>query len=233
MNTDRAVAILVVDDDDQIQRATRSILTTRNYQVLQATDGQPALELIAEHTPDLVILDLMLPGMSGLEVCREARKWYTGPILILSARGQERDKIQALDMGADDYLTKPFSTGELMARLRALLRRFGEQRQLAVSLDVGEFHIDLPRHQVTRSGMPIALTPIEYDLFVFLAKNLCCVVTSALLVQQLWGADSACDIQTLRSHISHLRRKIEPEPAAPQYLLTEPGVGFRLTIPDE
>jgi len=233
MRKEREATILIVDDDEQIQRATRSILSTRNYQVLQATDGQQALEIIADRSPQLVILDLMLPELSGLEVCREARGWYTGPILILSARGQERDKIQALDLGADDYLTKPFSTGELMARIRALLRRVGEQHPVQTSFEIGDFHIDLPHHQITRAGTPLTLTPIEFDIFVFLARNLHCVVTSTILMQQLWDEDAACDIQTLRSHISHLRRKIEPEPAAPQYLLTEPGVGFRLTIPDE
>ena len=233
MRAERKVTILVVDDDEQIQRATRSILATRHYRVLQALDGQQALEMIAEHSPNLVILDLMLPSISGLEVCREARKWYAGPILILSARGQERDKIQALDMGADDYLTKPFSTGELMARLRALLRRAGTAQLVRTSIDLGAFQIDLPRHQVMHAGQPVALTPIEYALFVYLAQNLNCVVTSSMLIQQLWGEEAACDVQTLRSHISHLRRKIEPEPAAPQYLVTEPGVGFRLTLPEE
>ena len=233
MKAERSVTILVVDDDDQIQRATRSILATRRYAVLQATDGQSALEMIAEYSPDMVILDLMLPGMSGLDVCREAREWYAGPILILSARGQERDKIQALDLGADDYLTKPFSTGELMARIRALLRRSGEHHALQTSLQIGDFYLDLPRHHVVRAGKQLALTPIEYELFVYLAQNMSCVVPSSMLIQHIWGDDMAGDIQTLRSHVSHLRRKIEPEPAAPQYLITEPGVGFRLTIPDE
>ena len=233
MKPDHPVTILVVDDDEQIQRATRSILATRHYRVVQALDGQQALEMLADHSPDLMILDLMLPGMDGLEVCREARAWYDGPIMVLSARGQERDKVQALDQGADDYLTKPFSTGELMARIRALLRRVREHPQTRTSIQVGEFFIDLPRHQILRAGVPIALTPIEYALFVYLAQNLNCVVTSSMLVQHIWGDDEACDMQTLRSHISHLRRKIEPEPAAPQYLVTEPGVGFRLTVADE
>ncbi|MHB9023518.1 MAG: response regulator transcription factor [Armatimonadota bacterium] len=230
---EHVTTILIVDDDEQIQRATRSILATRHYQVLQAMDGQQALELIAEHSPDLVILDLMLPGMNGLEVCREARGWYAGPILILSARGHERDKIQALDLGADDYLTKPFSTGELLARIRALLRRVGEHQPRQSRIDIGELHIDLLRRRVTRAGALVSLTPSEYDLLVFLANNLNCVVTSAMLIRHIWGEEAVCDTQTLRSHISHLRRKIEPEPAAPQYLVTEPGVGFRLTTPEE
>lgn len=232
--TDRILTILVVDDDEQIQRAIRSILTTRQYRVLQATTGAAALNMIADASPDLVILDLMLPDTHGWDICREARQWYRGPILVLSARGHEHDKIKALDLGADDYLTKPFSTGELLARLRALLRRVREQKPAPTVLDVGDIHIDLLRRQVTRENTFITLTPIEYQVLVYLAMNVNCVVTSAMLVQYIWGENaSQCDTQTLRSHISHLRRKIEPMPAAPQYLVTEPGVGFRLTVPDE
>ncbi len=225
--------ILVIDDDVQIQRVARSILTARNYQVAQVLNGAEALQAIADISPALIILDLMLPGMDGLTICREARQWYPGPILVLSARGQEHDKIKALDLGADDYLTKPFAAGELLARLRALLRRVNPQEPVQSCLTAGEFVIDLPRRQVTRAGIPITLTPVEYDLLLFLVQNLHCVVPSARLLQHLWGQDDACDTQTLRSHISHLRRKIEPEPAAPQYLLTEPGVGFRFTVSEE
>lgn len=141
--------------------------------------------------------------------------------------------MQALDLGADDYLTKPFSTGELMARIRALLRRAGVHPQVQSIIEVGEFRIDLPRHQVTSGNLVLTLTPIEYALFVYLAQNLNCVVTSSMLIREIWKDEDACDIQTLRSDVSHLRRKIEPEPAAPQYLVTEPGVGFRLTVPED
>ncbi|MHB9131449.1 MAG: response regulator transcription factor [Armatimonadota bacterium] len=225
--------ILVVDDEVQIRRALQSLLSARHYRVLLAEHGEQALELAAEHTPDLVILDLSMPGMSGLEVCRELRAWYRGPILILSVRGGEQDKIAALDLGADDYLTKPFPTGELLARIRALLRRAAMHETPPPVVRIGELEIDLARRLVTRAGQPIALTPIEYAILAYLARNANCMVTSSQLIEQVWGDNATEDTQALRVHISHLRKKIEPYPTVPQYLLTEPGVGFRLAMPEQ
>jgi two-component system KDP operon response regulator KdpE len=219
--------ILVIDDQAQIRRALRSLLTARNYQVILAENGEQGLDLAAEHQPDLVILDMAMPGISGLEVCRELRTWYHGPILILSVHGEEHDKIAALDLGADDYITKPFATGELLARLRALLRRAGTHEAPPPVIKTGDLEIDIVRRLVTRTGTVIALTPIEYNLLIFLAQHANRVVTSQQLIDEVWGESAVEDTQALRVHISHLRKKIEPYPAVPQYILTEPGVGFR------
>jgi len=220
-------SILVVDDEEQIRRAVKSLLVARKYAVTLARDGEEALELAADVAPDLIMLDLTMPGMSGLDVCRELRAWYTGPILILSVRGGEADKIAALDLGADDYLTKPFATGELLARVRALLRRAGLRETPPPTITAGELYIDLAHRLVTRAGVPIVLTPLEYDILAYLAQNANCVVTSAMLLEKIWGAAAGDDTQALRQHVSHLRRKIEPNPTVPRYILTEPGVGFR------
>lgn len=219
--------ILVIDDQAQIRRALRSLLTARDYQVILAENGEQGLDLAAEQQPDLVILDMAMPGMSGLEVCRELRTWFHGPILILSVRGEEQDKIAALDLGADDYITKPFATGELLARLRALLRRVGTSEISSPIIKTGELEIDIARRLVTRGEEPIALTPIEYNILIYLAQHANRVVTSQQLIDEIWGEDAVEDTQALRVHISHLRKKIEPHPAVPQYILTEPGVGFR------
>lgn len=224
--------ILVVDDEAQIRRALKSLLTARQYRVALAENGEQAIEHAVLENPDLVILDLAMPGMNGLLVCRELRGWYRGPILILSVHGNEREKIAALDLGADDFLTKPFSTGELLARIRALLRRAGMQDTPPPVIRFGAIEIDLARHQVLQSGRPVSLTPIEYGILSYLAKNANCVVTSRQLIEQVWQDDAGEDTQALRVHISHLRRKIEPNPTVPQFLLTEPGVGFRLAVPD-
>ncbi len=219
--------ILVIDDEEQIRRAVKSLLTARGYQVLLAINGEEGLNLAADHNPELVILDLTMPGMSGLEVCRELRAWYRGPILILSVRGGDADKVTAFDLGADDYLTKPFSTAELLARIRALLRRAGMQETAPPFIQVGALEIDLARRQVTIGGQVITLTPIEYAILAYLAQHANCVVTSGMLLAEVWGAEAGEDTQALRVHISHLRKKIEPYPAVPQVILTEPGVGFR------
>ena len=224
--------VLVVDDEAPLRRALTSLLTARHYRVLAAENGEVALEYAAEHSPDLIILDLTMPDMDGLAVCRELRGWYHGPILILSVRGGEKDKIAALDLGADDFLTKPFSTGELLARLRALLRRAAAHESPPPLVHLGAVEIDLARRVVSKAGNPLALTPIEYGILAYLARNANCVVTSAQLIAQVWADDAAEDTQALRVHVSHLRKKIEPHPTVPQYLLTEPGVGFRLAVPE-
>ncbi|HEX2950781.1 MAG TPA: response regulator transcription factor [Armatimonadota bacterium] len=231
--SEERIRILVVDDEPQIRRALNSLLTARQYQVLLAEHGQQALELAAEHSPDLVILDLMMPGMSGIDVCRELREWYSGPILILSVRGSESDKILALDLGADDYLTKPFPTGELLARIRALLRRTANKTSPPPMIVAGQLEIDLVHRVVKRNQQPVNLTPTEYDILAYLVQHENCVVTTAMLLAQVWGADPGEDTQALRSHISHLRKKIEPNPKIPRYLLTEPAVGFRFVVPKD
>jgi len=223
--------ILVIDDEEQIRRALKSVLSARKYQVLLAQQGQEGLELAAEHTPDLIILDLAMPGMTGLEVCQELRTWFDGPILILSVHGTEADKIAALDLGADDYLTKPFPTGELLARIRALLRRAGSKLAPSPVVHLEGLEINLTQRLVTRDGTPIALTPTEYDILAVLVQNANCVVTTGLLLSRIWGGDAGDDTQSLRAHISHLRKKIEVTPSIPRFLVTEPGVGFRFIVP--
>jgi len=222
--------ILVIDDEEQIRRALKSILSARHYDVILAVDGDEGIDLAIDHTPDLIVLDLTLPGMSGLEVCRELRTWYNGPILVLSVRSGDPDKIDALDLGADDYLTKPFSAGELLARIRALLRRASGVPATPPVISAGDLEIDIAQRKVTRSGEEVELTKTEFDILAYLAQNANRVVTSKMLLEQVWGPEYGEDTQTLRVHISHLRKKVEPHPAVPRYILTEPGVGFRFSI---
>lgn len=230
MHQSELTTILVIEDEVQMQRALQSLLAIRRYRVLLAPDGQQGLEMAADYSPDLIILDVMLPGMSGMEVCRELREWYTGPILVLSVRGAEADKIMALDLGADDYLTKPFATGELLARLRALLRRTSALTPAPPSVRTGTLEIDFIHRLVTVAGDVIALTPTEYEILAYLAQHANRVVTTAMLLTHVWGADPTDDTQALRTHVSHLRKKIEPTPTLPRYLLTEPGIGFRFIV---
>jgi two-component system KDP operon response regulator KdpE len=225
---EKPTKILVVDDDPQIRRALTSILATRKYHVLAAADGAEGLDLAIEHNPDLVVLDMAMPGMTGLEVCRELRTWYTAPILVLSVRGADADKIAALDEGADDYVTKPFSAGELLARVRALLRRASGQAAAAPVIAIGDMEINIAQRRVKRGEREIELTRIEFDILAYLAQNADTVVTSKMILEKVWGPEYRDDTQTLRVHVSHLRRKIEPHPSVPRYILTEPGVGFRL-----
>lgn len=221
--------ILAVDDEEQIRRALRSILSARQYDVELAVDGETAIDLAIDNPPDLVILDMALPGLSGLEVCAELRTWYTGPILVLSVRGADSDKIAALDTGADDYLTKPFSAGELLARIRALLRRAASQTTPAPTITAGELEIDIARRTVKRGSQEVDLTRTEFDILAYLAQNADCVVTSKMILEKVWGPEYGDDSQTLRVHVSHLRKKIEPHPTVPHHILTEPGVGFRFS----
>jgi two-component system KDP operon response regulator KdpE len=209
---ERIARVLVIDDEEQIRRALRSVLQARRYDVDLAENGRDGLAAAATHTPDLIVLDLTLPDMSGLDVARELREWYEGPIL---------------DLGADDYLTKPFSTGELLARIRAHLRRVAGGESSVREIDSGELHIDLAKRMVTVAGAPVHLTRTEFDILALLARNADRVVTSRMLLEQVWGSEYAFDTQTLRVHVSHLRQKIEPAGGVPRYVLTEPGVGFR------
>jgi two-component system, OmpR family, KDP operon response regulator KdpE len=228
---ERPTHILVVDDEEQIRRALTSILKSRGYVLDLAATGQDALLHAIDSPPDLVVLDLALPDISGIEVCRELRTWMTAPILILSVRATEADKIQALDEGADDYLTKPFSAGELLARIRALLRRAAALTSPPPVVTVGELEIDIARRRVSIGGRDVTLTPTEFDILAFLARNAGLVVTQKMILEQVWGPEWVEDAQTLRVHVSHLRKKIEPTPGGPRYIITEPGVGFRLATP--
>lgn len=222
------IRVLVVDDEPQIRRALRVGLEQNGYQVQVAAGGNEALDLAALHPPDLVILDLAMPDVSGLEVCRQLREWTQVPVLVLSVRDGEADKIRALDLGADDYLTKPFALGELLARLRALLRRSGTGEEPSLpTFTAGELHVDFVRRRVTRAGQEIHLTPIEYELLRTLILNPDRVLTHRQLLARVWGAEYEEDNHTLRVHVANLRNKIEPEPARPRYILTEPRVGYR------
>ena len=229
---ERPTHILVVDDEEQIRRALTSILRSRGYVLELATTAQDALLKAIDDPPDLVVLDLMLPDRSGIEVCRELRTWMTAPILILSVRSNEADKIQALDEGADDYLTKPFSAGELLARIRALLRRAAALTSPPPVVEAGDLVIDIARRRVTLAGDDVALTPTEFDILAFLARNADLVVTQKMILEEVWGPEWVEDAQTLRVHVSHLRKKIEAGPGSRRYIVTEPGVGFRFSIPE-
>ncbi len=224
---ERVNRILVIDDEEQIRRALRSILQARHYEVDLAATGLGGLEAAVTCVPDLVVLDLSLPDIGGLEVCGELRAWYGGPILVLSVRDAETDKIAALDLGADDYLTKPFSAGELLARVRALLRRTQAGDILAPEIRSGDLVIDVAARVVTVAGEPVHLTRTEFDILSLLARNAGRVVTSRMLLEQVWGPEYVDDTQPLRVHVSHLRQKIEPRGGVSRYILTEPGVGFR------
>lgn len=229
---ERPSRVLVVDDEEQIRRALRSVLGAAGYQVDSAATGEEALEMTAERTPDVIVLDLTLPGMGGLEVCGLLREWFHGPVLILSVRDSDEDKIAALDLGADDYLTKPFSTGELLARMRALLRRTVGADTSVGGIEAGDLSIDFARRSVTVGGEPVHLTPIEYDILALLARNAGRVLTSDTILRTVWGPEYVGDSQTLRVHVSHLRKKIERPGDVPRHVLTEPGVGFRFAEPD-
>lgn len=219
--------ILVIDDEEQIRRVLKSILASRQFEVAEAATGEEGYDVAVDFSPDLIILDMALPGMSGLEVCQALRTWTDTPILILSVLGGDADKIAALDLGADDYITKPFSTGELLARVRALLRRSAQHVKPEPVIQIGDLIIDIPRRIVRRKDKEIDLTRIEFDLLAYLAQNMDRVITSKMLLEQVWGPDYASDNQALRVHISHLRKKIEPHPAVPRHILTEPGIGYR------
>ena len=223
---ERPTRILVVDDEEQIRRALRSILSTRGYALEMAATAEEALLKAIDVPPDLVVLDLALPDRSGIEVCRELRTWMTAPILMLSVRSGEAEKIAALDEGADDYLTKPFSAGELLARVRALLRRAASLTSPPPVVAAGDLTVDIARRRVTLAGDEVALTPTEFDILAYLARNADCVVTQRQIMSEIWGPEWAEDRQTLRVHVSHLRKKLE-RPGGRRFIITEPGVGFR------
>lgn len=226
MMNDRA-RVLVVDDEPQILRALRVGLVARGYDVEVAADGEAALTAAAAQPPDVVVLDLMLPGIDGLEVCRRLREWTLVPIIVLSAKGEEREKVKALDLGADDYLTKPFGLDELLARVRVALRHASRAHSVASLIQVGDLEIDLVRRIVQRNGQEIHLTPSEYEVLRFLASNADRVVTHSQILRAALGPGYENATQNLRYFIAQLRKKIEPIPAEPRYVVTEPGVGYR------
>jgi two-component system KDP operon response regulator KdpE len=225
--TEIGVRVLVVDDERAIRRYLHAALNAQGYTVYEASQGQEALNAVVTDRPDLIILDLGLPDIDGVEVTRRLREWTHIPILILSVREQESDKIAALDAGADDYLTKPFSSGELMARMRVALRRSMQTTSEAV-FETGDLKVDLAHRKVLIAGQEILLTPTEYDLLRVLVQNAGKVLTHRQLLRQVWGSAYEAEAHLLRVNMSNLRRKIEPDPTRPHYILTEPGVGYRL-----
>jgi two-component system KDP operon response regulator KdpE len=221
--------ILVVDDEEQILRALRTGLRGAGYEVETAATAEGALAAAGMRPPDAVILDLVLPDGTGIDVCRELRKWTTAPIIILSAVGEEREKIVALDAGADDYVTKPVGIDELLARLRASLRRVAPSGEPLIV--IGELEVDLEKQEVRVEGKPVHLTPHQFDLLRVLALNAGKLLTHRMILQEVWGPGYGTESNLLRVHVAHLRRKIEHDPARPRYLLTEPGAGYRLVDP--
>ncbi|MET9260001.1 response regulator [Amycolatopsis sp. NPDC004079] len=229
MTADPMATVLVVDDEPQIVRALRINLNARGYKVITAHDGTAALKAVAETKPDVVVLDLGLPDLDGTEVIAGLRGWTTVPIIVLSARGDSADKVQALDAGADDYVTKPFGMDELLARLRAAVRRSsvaGTDGAEAV-VDTGSFTIDLAAKKVLREGREVHLTKTEWGVLELLVRNRGRLVAQKQLLHEVWGPSYETESHYLRVYLAQLRRKLEPEPSRPRHLLTEPGMGYR------
>jgi two-component system KDP operon response regulator KdpE len=221
--------VLVVDDEEQILRALRTSLRGAGYEVETADSAEHALAAAAMRPPEAVILDLVLPDGTGTDVCRELRAWSTAPVIVLSAVGEEAEKVAALDAGADDYVTKPVGIDELLARLRAVLRRKAPSGEPVI--EVGELVVDLAKRTVTMGGRPVHLTPHQFDLLRVFALNVGKLLTHRMLLQEVWGPGYADASNLLQVNVSQLRRKLEPDRAHPRYLLTEPGAGYRLVEP--
>lgn len=224
--------VLVIDDEPQIRRALRVFLEQNHHEVHLAASGEEGLDQAALTLPELVILDLAMPGLNGYEVCKQLRTWSKAPIIVLSVRDQEEDKIKALDMGADDYLTKPFGMGELLARMRAVHRRAGSEDVGESDFHVDELHIDFSRRIVTLAGQEIHLTPKEYEMLRYMSMNINRVLTHRQLLTKVWGPEYADDTHTLRVHIANLRNKIEQTPERPKFIHTEPRIGYRFRVDD-
>jgi two-component system KDP operon response regulator KdpE len=222
--------VLVVDDEPQIRRALAINLRARGYDVELAEDGRAALDLAARSHPDVVVLDLGLPELDGVDVIRGLRGWSRVPIIVLSVRDAEGDKVAALDAGADDYVTKPFGMDELLARLRAALRRAAPSEEEA-TVETADFAIDLAAKRVTREGAEIRLTPTEWHLVEVLVRNRGRLVTQRQLLQEVWGPEYGEETNYLRVYMAQVRRKLEPEPSQPRYFITEPGMGYRFELP--
>ena len=227
-----APRVLVVDDEPQIVRGLKIILRDAGYAVEAAETKAQALALLGSRPPDALVLDLVLPDGEGVEVCREVRRFSGLPILVLSAIGDEREKVRALDAGADDYVTKPFGTDELLARLRAVMRRSGDPGG-GSQVTVGDLVIDVLDRRVLRDGEEVHLTPIEFDLIRVLAQHRGRLVTHRQRLNEVWGPEYAQETHYLRVHVAHIRGKLERDPSRPQYLITEPGVGYRLRDPGD
>ncbi len=225
--TETGARVLIVDDEEPIRRFLRTSLGAQGYVVAEAGSGQEALLAVTAQRPDVIILDLGLPDMDGIEVTRRLREWSSIPIIVLSVRERETDKVAALDAGADDYLTKPFGTGELLARIRVALRHSAAPGAEPV-FQVEALQVDLERRRVTVAGREVTLTPTEYDLLRVLVQHAGKVLTHHQLLRLVWGVGYEGEMHLLRVNISNLRRKIEPDLTRPHYILTEPGVGYRL-----
>jgi two-component system KDP operon response regulator KdpE len=222
--------ILIIDDEPQILRALKTILIANHYQIITATTGEQGLALCTINVPDLVILDMNLPDIEGIQVCEQIREWSRVPIIILSVKDSEKDKVAALDKGADDYLTKPFGIEELMARIRVALRHSEQTPSVNKSIiKAGPIVIDIPRHIVTRSNEEIRLTATEFKLLSYLASNADRVITHQVILTQVWGFSEMDRVEYLRVYIGQLRRKIEIDPNDPKFLITEPGIGYRFS----
>jgi len=234
----KKTTIVAADDDPQLLRLVTRNLEFEEYEVLPASDGQQALEQVEAHSPDLVLLDVMMPRMDGFTVCERIREFSTVPIIIVTARGQDQDKVRGLDLGADDYLTKPFSVDELLARVRAVLRRaqFTANEQahvLRTNITIGDLVVDYGQHLVIMAGQEVPLTPIEYRILAYLAQNAGRVVTQDLLLEHVWGSEYLGESHMLQVNINRLRHKIEADPTHPRYLLTKVGVGYLLAAHPE
>jgi DNA-binding response OmpR family regulator len=229
----KKTTIVAADDDPQLLRLVTRNLQLEGYDVLGASDGELALELIESNPPDLVLLDVMMPKMDGFTVCSRVREFSSVPIIIVTARGQDQDKVRGLDLGADDYLTKPFSVGELLARVRAVLRRSQftarEHAQgLRATTTTGDLTVDYSQHGVTLAGREIPLTPTEYRILAYLAQNIGRVVTQDLLLEHVWGSEYLGESHMLQVNVNRLRHKLEVDPTQPRYILTKVGIGYSL-----
>jgi two-component system, OmpR family, KDP operon response regulator KdpE len=225
--------ILVVDDEPQITRVLKTTLSAKGYSIRTAGDGAQALEEMKNWSPDLIITDLRMPNIEGLELCRKVRAQSRIPIIVLSVKGEETIKVEALDAGADDYITKPFSVNELLARVRASLRRTSTVEEAETSvIAIGDFHIDVPGRRVEVRKQEVRLTPKEFDVLVYLARHPDKVVTHRALLAAVWGPNSLEQTEYLRVCVGHVRKKIEPEESVPRYILTEPWVGYRFNPGD-
>lgn len=222
--------VLIADDDPQLVRALRITLAVHGYDIVTASDGPAAIAAAAQTHPDIVMLDLGMPHLDGVEVIHALRGWSSVPILVVSGRTGSADKVDALDAGADDYVTKPFQIDELLARLRALSRRHLPASGGVSTVRFGDIEIDLAATQVLRAGVPVHLTPTEWRMLEFLARNPGALVTRQTLLKEIWGSEQVADTGYLRLYISQLRKKLETDPATPKHLLTEPGMGYRLLL---
>jgi len=227
----RPVTVLVVEDEGAISNLLGAILDVQTYRVLFASSGAEALSLAASHTPDIILLDLGLPDMDGMDVLSQLRKWFDSPILVVSARQKEQEKVAALDAGANDYITKPFGNQELLARIRTALRQYERMQNSRIQMEqefsAGDLRINFARREVRVGDRQVHLTPIEYRIVVLLARNAGMVLTHEHILKEIWGPFSS-DSQLLRVNMANIRRKIEPNPADPRYILTEVGVGYRM-----